>query len=51
MSTNPNKVPADAYLRGEAPKFTCPTCGKTDFARQRELIEHALPCKRGELDD
>lgn len=44
-----NDVPADRYLNGEKPKFTCDTCGRTDFKRQFDFINHALPCKRGEL--
>lgn len=32
------------------PQYTCPNgCGEK-FDTQNKLIQHALPCKRGELD-
>lgn len=33
----------------EKPHYICPSCNTATFDSQRKLIEHALPCKRGEL--
>lgn len=39
-------------LRGvEKPVWTCPNCKVEKFNSQRELINHALPCKRGEFEE
>lgn len=41
---------ADTSKNGVAkPSWTCPNgCGEK-FTSQRSMIQHALPCKRGEL--
>lgn len=33
------------------PTWTCPNCKEAKFDTQNKMIQHALPCKRGELDD
>lgn len=39
-------------LKGvDKPKFVCPSCNEATFSTQRELISHALPCKRGEFEE
>jgi hypothetical protein len=45
-----NNVPKNNHLKDiENPVFTCPNCQTEKFDTQRKMIEHALPCKRGEL--
>lgn len=34
---------------GTKPVYTCPNCKTETFDTQTQMINHALPCKRGEL--
>lgn len=46
-----NNVPKDNHLKDvKNPVFTCPNCSVEKFATQREMIQHALPCKQGNLN-
>ena len=49
--TMKKEVDGNPALRGvESPVWTCPNCLTEKFDSQRKLIQHALPCKRGELN-
>ena len=40
---------ANTAPKASTGNYRCPSCNEATFDTQRKLIEHALPCKRGEL--
>lgn len=42
---------ANTAPKASTGNYVCPSCKTAKFDTQRKLIEHALPCKRGELSN